>query len=722
MSTRTDLPLPGCTPTPLAAYLKALAVLRLVAEQGADPGASGFWRDDVFVLRSSLDREHLLEFFLERYAPTPLIAPWNGGSGFYPKDNREAVEALASAGAERFAAYRRAIALAREFIQAAKYEESPKNEDKAAFLARLRNQADEFLLRWMDAAVILAEDSPRYPPLLGTGGNDGRLDFTNNFMQRLLLLTEPASGKPRNEAKTLLAASLLAEPTHALSSQAIGQFSPGDAGGPNATAGFEGEARVNPWDFVLMLEGAVLLAASAVRRLESSSSAVLSAPFTVRSRAGTVGSAAGGDDSDSRGEIWMPIWDRPFSFPELSALLSEGRAALGTRPAQDGLDFARAVARLGVDRGLGAFQRYGFLMRSGKAFLATPLARIPVRRNRDADVIDDLDRNDWLAQVQRAARDDDTPNAFRAVAMRLDAALFSLTQRADRLSIERVLRLLGRAEALASSSPKLRAKLAPVPRLSAAWALKADDGSAEFRIAQALAGLSLRGEHDGKTLWLGLRPHLAPVALNGRAWDETTHLPCWAVGPLERNLAALLHRRRLEALRLGAEGEVLASRTGATLDDLGRFLEGQTDDRRIAELAHGLACVERLEAEAPKGPREAALPPAFTFLKPFFTSEAMLRRLGWLAEDHRLRLPAEIPARLAANDVPAALRIAWQRLHALGKKLPGRDPPEPPRCGDGPRLLAALVIPLAFGETHRLLSGLDLETENESDPITETTA
>ena len=69
-------PLPGCTPTPLASYLKALAVLRLVAEAGTegggDPNATGFWRDDIFVLRTKLTKEELREFFLERYRPTPL--------------------------------------------------------------------------------------------------------------------------------------------------------------------------------------------------------------------------------------------------------------------------------------------------------------------------------------------------------------------------------------------------------------------------------------------------------------------------------------------------------------------------------------------------------------------------------------------------------------------------------------------------------------------------
>ena len=41
-----ELTLRGCTPTPLSSYLKALAVLRLVAEAGTDgggdPEATGF--------------------------------------------------------------------------------------------------------------------------------------------------------------------------------------------------------------------------------------------------------------------------------------------------------------------------------------------------------------------------------------------------------------------------------------------------------------------------------------------------------------------------------------------------------------------------------------------------------------------------------------------------------------------------------------------------------
>ncbi|HXF54796.1 MAG TPA: type I-U CRISPR-associated protein Csx17 [Hyphomicrobiaceae bacterium] len=710
---RNEVVLSGCEPMPLAAYLKALAVLRLVAEQAGDPDVTGCWRKDVFVLQTRLTREKLIEFFLQCYEPTPLVAPWNGGSGFYPKDNRDGIEPLTCSKSPRFAAYRKVIEFCQNTVAACCQNESPKNEEKALLLNRLRNQAPDGLLRWMDAAVILSDDDPRYPPLLGTGGNDGRLDFTNNFMQRLGEVFDVSSGEPKQESRDWLATALFGDVAPGLSDRAIGQFAPGSAGGPNSSAGFEGAARINAWDFILMLEGALLFAASAVRRLESSTAAVLSAPFTVRSRLATVGTGASSDDADARGEIWMPLWHAPFTLEEVQSLFSEGRAALGTRPARDGLDFARAVAHLGVDRGIAAFQRYGFLMRSGKAFLATPLARMPVKRNPKADLIDEI--GDWLDRTQRHARDDKASQSFRALAAQLDAALFALTQRAKRQAVERVLRLLGRIEAMAAVSPSVREAIAPVPRLSLRWAMESDDGSAEFHIALALAGLSLRGEDAGKPVTIGLRPHLVPVSRGGRDWDTQSRLARWGQGGIERNLAALLHRRRIEAMGMGAEGELLHSRTGAALDDVHRFLSGDTDDRRIAELMHGLACVNlegwRLRFDSSR----TDMPAAYSLLKPFFTAESLLKAIGWLPPDRSLRLPAEIPARLAADDVNAVLRIAWQRLRAIGCKLPGRHPPQVPRDGNGSRLLAALTIPLTFTEIRRLLKGLDFDLEVEAD-------
>jgi CRISPR-associated protein Csx17 len=96
------------------------------------------------------------------------------------------------------------------------------------------------------------------------------------------------------------------------------------------------------------------------------------------------------DAGSSRGEIWMPLWPNPVKIDELRALLAEGRVTLGRRPARDGLDFARAVSRLGTDRGINAFQRYGFMVRNGLAYLATPIARVESKRAPGADLINDL--------------------------------------------------------------------------------------------------------------------------------------------------------------------------------------------------------------------------------------------------------------------------------------------------------------------------------------------
>lgn len=74
------LALAGCTATPLGSYLKALSVLRLVAEQ-TDSEARGFWEGDLFMLESKLTADDLATFFLFEYEPTPIVAPWNVSAG-----------------------------------------------------------------------------------------------------------------------------------------------------------------------------------------------------------------------------------------------------------------------------------------------------------------------------------------------------------------------------------------------------------------------------------------------------------------------------------------------------------------------------------------------------------------------------------------------------------------------------------------------------------------
>ena len=90
--------LEGCSATPLASYLKALGVLRLISSPAnhaegvaADAHARGWWDDGHFHLATGLATENLIRFLLNHYAPSAIIAPWNGGSGFYPNDNKNGI-------------------------------------------------------------------------------------------------------------------------------------------------------------------------------------------------------------------------------------------------------------------------------------------------------------------------------------------------------------------------------------------------------------------------------------------------------------------------------------------------------------------------------------------------------------------------------------------------------------------------------------------------------
>jgi len=66
-----DILLDGCRPKPLASYLKAIGILRILSEQ-KDPQAKGYWCGESFAIKTSLSPNEFEDFFCNEYAPTPL--------------------------------------------------------------------------------------------------------------------------------------------------------------------------------------------------------------------------------------------------------------------------------------------------------------------------------------------------------------------------------------------------------------------------------------------------------------------------------------------------------------------------------------------------------------------------------------------------------------------------------------------------------------------------
>lgn len=719
--TNNTILLSGCTPTPLANYLKALGVLRLVASpsnnvtgEAADSEVRGFWESDWFHLRTRLNIDMLMRFFLEDYAPSPIIAPWNGGSGFYLGDNKNGIEPLARTGvAPRFVSLSSAIQIASGAIERQGFTGRPEAASKSDFIATLRRCLSDAALNWLDAVLALSGSRLNFPPLLGTGGNDGRLDFTNNFMCRLVSELPPAglfdvvTGNPTADTEKFLHASLLADGSPGLHTVAVGQFSPGSAGGPNATTGYEGVSRVNPWDFVLALEGAVMFAGAATRRHQGRQEGGASFPFTVRPTGAGWGGVANSDEGGTRAEFWAPMWGQPAHYNELTGLLKEGRAVLHKKTARDGLDFARAAASLGVSRGISGFQRYGFVMRAGKAYLATPLGlrNVDERASDAAELINDLDVNNWLGRVRRLAREKSSPARARILVKRLEDSLFAMTgAQVDPCSIQDALEAIGDLVGwMTISREALEKGLSPPPRLSDNWVRKADDETVEYRIAAALASLGWEERANRETdTRVAMAAHFASVDLpsmykDHRQWDfqDNKALVVWGAGGFETNLAAIFERRMIEQSVRKLEDKPLDAWMPARLNDIAAFLEPGFDDARCARLLAGLVWAQPACLQFVK--RRSIVPFAYAVLKPVVTSNRML---ATLAEEKLVPPKPHVPTppglitRLRNGDVSMAAHSALARMRASGIASPFDSATIAHAGMTGARLAAALLIPL----------------------------
>ena len=493
-------------------------------------------------------------------------------------------------------------------------------------------------------------------------------------MQRLCELIDPDNGEPLDEHGESLLESLFETVGHQRCKSPIGQFDPGGAGGANAASGYDAASSINTWDYILMLEGALAFASAAVKRLERIEPGALAYPFCVQSAGIGYGSADQTDEAASRNEMWLPLWDTEAHFGELASLLAEGRVEIRGRRARNGVDFARAIASLGIDRGISVFQRYGFQQRNGLAYFAVPLGRFAVR----GDIaIEELlaPITSWLDRFRRTALSKNAPSRAARALRRLETAIFEFCQRGEAPHVQDVLIALGYAEAAVAISPKLRdtqTGITPVPPLTANWLEKANDGSSEYHLAAALASIGY-----GESEKIGpLRRHIEPIdskTLNSRwpKWSASANDPniVWGGGGLVRNMIRVLNRRMIEAVRNGkqpGDDELLFPGEGrycASLGDIAAFIKGDVDDERIESLLRGLMLINwryvgRDALQKLAGKKEPMPDAAYALLK--------LCHLPYQINGQAVRLTPALTRRAVAGDIAEATRLAARRLRGSG--------------------------------------------------------
>lgn len=558
--------LTGCRREPLGSYLQALGAWRAAARVlGGDTRAA--WSAGCLVLDSPHKDDAFVRALLERFEPLPLVSPWNAGSGFARNGKSKTAELLLdqvrSSMEPRLAALREAVAAADRVVDdglkrgwGGKGDELWDKTHKTDVLLLCRNTLPDEALRWLDAVVALGQAangdlSVTYSRLLGTGGNFGRQDLQTTYLQRAFAVL----GGPAKQSSAWLRAALFSDESIPYLRDAVGQFDPGRAGGiqssPREKADDQGF--VNPWSFLLTIEGALLFASTATRR-QGALNTDAALPFMVRGS--NIGFSSDAAAEKVLGEIWTPEWERFASLSEVQRLLQEGRADWHRRPAVTGLDFVRAVTSLGVDRGISRFTRHVFTERHGQNPLAVPVGVVEVTRRSEVSVLAELDG--WL----RRLRGGEPPATVASGVRRVDEAMYAVANGGGPAALRRVLGEVGLLHEAVSRSGRTRERVRPLRLDAAAWwrTLMTDTDrrpdDPEWWAAAALAagqdhpsyhfttrpapGRADSDQPPGATL----RELLTPVRLGGRSEEWTNGPPAVESGIDVIRALAAAHRRR----------------------------------------------------------------------------------------------------------------------------------------------------------------------------------
>jgi CRISPR-associated protein Csx17 len=250
---------------------------------------------------------------------------------------------------------------------------------------------------------------------------------------------------------------------------------------------------------------------------------------------------------------------------------------------------------------------------------------------------------------------------------------------------------LGRAERMLAGNDRVP----PLQGLSADWLDAADDGSAEFRIAAALANL----------FWTesGWRSLIEPVDHSKKGsrfkWREKEHAGlAWSHRPIHDNLAEVLHR-----IQLRGQDPFPATGRRASLGDIASYLGGQLQEERIERLLFAFLGV-RPSHERPVVRTDATgLPATYSILRLLGIPEVLACSADgrWCvrvpdAASRPIRAPAVFPL-LRAGRISEGLAMALRAL-----RIAGLAPLAAPRRSSAfaldraasDRLAGALLIPV----------------------------
>jgi CRISPR-associated protein Csx17 len=708
------LMLPGLSPDSLGNYLASLGLLRVLARKW--PATRIAWRDDVL---------HVV-----------------GG----PATLDELLDELVRVASER------------EWTQYDKaWADEQKKGTKAKSgepLARWQAEAPESALE-LFAAHAVPHARVSFNPLLGSGGNAGRRDFSKGWqeaVEALAAATAPVR-KGRGKKKTAVGATnptvtsdlrraelkalLRGEPlTWLLEKISAGSWFSEATKLYNSGQSPAREGQISPWAMVLACEGLAFLAGGASRRLGARARRVGAFPFVTQPAA----PEAAGEAGRIRGEVWTPIWERPMTLAEVKTLFSRGRAELGGRGALTPAAFATAIRKRGVDAGVAEFRRFT-LGRTTSANTFEP--RLEARFDVDAGGTLSmaaaslaLERATALIEQRSFPRDRKVGQRWRYEGLRgpIETAVLNVAAEPNRPEaalalLDAIVRALDRIDRNRSFR-EAGVRWEPLPLEWLPLLFVVERPGLEARLALSLvsgfaAAMPFAAFRFGME-WIRERNGTREYDWTTEpAWFEHAKVAparwVWGPGEVARVLSATLSRRLLE------EGKLDETRTPppagraplpVAASDLQRWLAGGLDESLLATWLSRLALFDwRRVPQAVRAlvSSETASPPVdgalalLGLLQPLVDRRPLIVRelspedlLAEATGARTVEAARSLVSLMRAGNFDAALRLAGSRYAMAGARLASLNAPF--GAYDPDRLVAALLFPLSDRERTALFT------------------
>jgi CRISPR-associated protein Csx17 len=692
------LALPGLSPDSLGSYLASLGLLRVLSRKW--PSTRIAWRDEVLQVvggPSTLD-----ELFDELVRVAVTQAEMDTSK--------------------------------REWTQYAKaWSDAQKKgtkEKSGAPLALWQAEAQEPHLE-LFAAHAVPHARVSFNPLLGSGGNAGRRDFSAGWKQAVdALATVTKAGKGRGKKKAArsgdaasapdarrseLSAFLLGQPlTWLLGKLAAGSWFSEATKLYNSGQSPAREGQISPWAMVLACEGLALFVGGASRRLGARTHAVGAFPFVTQ----PVAPEAAGEVGRILGEIWAPIWARPMTLAETTTLFSRGRAELRGRGAVTPAAFATAIRERGVDAGVSEFRRFTLgRTTSANTFEPRLEARFSLDTGSDAAgtvASRVLECVTALIEQRGFPRDRKVGQRWRFVGLRgpIEAALLDVAANPDRS--EAAIALLDAITAALDRIDRNRGfregkvRWEPLPLGWLASLFANEQPGAEARLALSLVS-AFPVAQPFATYRFGVEWKSGPTYAHYSHAERPPARWVWGPGELARVLGAVLSRRLLDQDSNADKAQRGPVPFPATTAQVSQWFADEVDESLFAAWLSRLALFDwrrvpqelrtliHGEVHPPRADGELAL---LGLMQPLVDQRALIVRSlspNDLLTDETGARTKEVARSLVtlirSGNLDAATRLASSRYAMAGARLASFDVPLSVHGPD--RVVAALMFTIS---------------------------